>query len=132
MATNLRLRDNDKLKIVPIESSGDADKNEERSGDMALLTKDPVVVSSVTFAPVEDSYNSLVASEGGDDIGDEELKERFIDYYLNLDENGDSIVVKEGNIVAIRDENDKVLEFIVSHVDQGDENEEQSEEGVCV
>lgn len=130
MAINLRLRDGDKLKIVPIESSGDADTNEERSGDMVLLTKDPVVASSVTFSPVEDSYNSLVASEGGDDIEDEELKERFIDYYLNLDDNGDSIVVKEGNIISIRDENGKELAFIISHVGQGDDNEEGEEDEI--
>ena len=121
------LQDGDKLKIVPI-AEGAEDK-EERSGDMVLLTKSPDVASSVTFAPVEDSYNSLVASEGGDDIEDEELKERFIDYYMNLDEDGDSIVMKEGSIITMVDENNKQLDFIVSHIGECDEDEEESDEG---
>jgi transitional endoplasmic reticulum ATPase len=120
MASNLRLRDNDKLKIVPIEEG--AGEGEDRSGDMTLLNINPEVVSSVTFSPVEDSYNSLIASEGGDDIEDEELKERFIDQYLNLEEDGDSIVIKEGNLLCLTDDNGKELDFIVSHV--GDEEEE--------
>jgi hypothetical protein len=123
VAKNLRLRDDDKLKIVPVEEGAEA--TEERSGDMLLLTKQPEVLSSVTFAPVEDSYNALIASEGGDDIEDDEIQERFIDTYLNLDEDGDSIVIKEGNVIAIRDEDGKELEFIVSHVGDEEENEEE-------
>ena len=126
MASNLRLRENEKLKIVPIQEG--AEEQEERSGDMILLAKKPDVVASVTFAPVEDSYNTLVASEGGDDIEDEELKERFVDNYLNMDAGGD-IVIKEGNIVSIRDENGKTLEFIISHVG-GEEEDETAEEGM--
>jgi len=126
MASNLRLRENEKLKIVPIQEG--AEEQEERSGDMILLAKKPDVVASVTFAPVEDSYNTLVASEGGDDIEDEELKERFVDNYLNMDAGGD-IVIKEGNIVSIRDENGKTLEFIISHVG-GEEDDEMAEEGM--
>ena len=61
LATNLRLRNGDKVKIVPLEAG--MEKKEERSGDMLLLTKTPTVAISVTFAPVEDSLKSLVASE---------------------------------------------------------------------
>lgn len=128
-ANNLRLRDDDKLKVVPIIEGAEA--KEERSGDMVLLAQSPVVASSITFSPVEDSYNSLIASEGGDDIEDEELKERFIDTFLNLEEDGDSIVAKEGNIISIRDENGKELDFIVSHISgSDDEEEEEDEDGI--
>ena len=127
-ASNLRLRDGDKLKVVPIKEGAGA--KEERSGDMQLLAKTPEVVSSITFSPVEDSYNSLVASEGGDDIEDEELKERFIDNYMNLEEDGDSIVAKEGNVICMRDENGKELDFIVSHIGESDDEEEDEDEGM--
>lgn len=124
MANNLRLRDGDKVKIVPIEEGVEA--KEERSGDMILLAQSPNVVSSVTFSPVEDSYNALVASEGGDDIEDEELKERFVDNYLNMEEGADAIIMKEGNIISMVDENGKELEFIVSHIGESDEEEEEN------
>lgn len=126
MATNLRLRDGDKVKIVPIEEG--VENKEDRSGDMVLLTQNPNVVSSVTFSPVEDSYNNLVASEGGDDIEDEELKERFVDNYLNMDEGADAIIMKEGNVISMADENGKVLDFIVSHISESGDAEEEGEE----
>ncbi len=128
MASNLRLRENDKLKIVPI--SQGKEMQEERSGDMLLVSTKPTVLSSVTFSPVEDSYNNLVASEGGDDIEDEELKARFIDSYLNLD--GDSsgnVVVKQWNVLSIRDENGKTLDFIVSNVSGANTEAEEEEDG---
>lgn len=129
LATNLRIRDGDKVKVVPLASG--SEKNEERSGDMTLLTKPAEVVSSVTFSPVEDSYNSLVASEGGDDIEDEEIKERFVDYYLNLDDDDEACVTaKVGSIVTMKDENGKVLELIVTHIDDGEEREDDNEDDV--
>ena len=126
MATNLRLREGDKLKIVSIEEG--VDKKEERSGDMVLLAQNPIVALSVTFSPVEDSYNTLVASEGGDDIEDEELQERFVNNYLNVEEGADEIIMKEGSVITMVDENGKQLDFIVSHIsaDDGDEDEEES------
>jgi hypothetical protein len=123
MASNLRLRNGDRVKVVPLEAG--MEKKEERSGDMLLLTKNPGKVTSVTFAPVEDSLKSLVASEGGDEIPDEDLLERFVAPYLNKD--GDTtVLVKEGNIVGIKDANDKVLDFIISNVDveEGSEGKE--------
>jgi len=125
LATNLRLRDGDKVKVVPLDNAN-ADAKEESSGDMILLTKSPTVASSVTFAPVEDSYNNLVAAEGGDDIEDEELMERFLDNYLNIDEDGDgsSIAVKAGNVITMKDENGNVLDFIVSHISEDGIEEE--------
>lgn len=126
MATNLRLREGDKLKIVSIEEG--VEKKEERSGDMVLLAQNPIVASSVTFSPVEDSYNTFVASEGGDDIEDEELQERFVNNYLNVEEGADEIIMKEGSVITMVDENGKQLDFIVSHIsaDDGDEDEEES------
>ena len=92
---------------------------------MELLTQDAPIVSSVTYAPIEDSLNSLIASEGGDEIEDEELMDRFLTPYLNL-EDGVKVIAKEGNVLTIRDENNKSLDFMVSHVDDGEESEGMS------
>ena len=91
---------------------------------MILLTKDAEVVSSVTYSPIEDSLNNLVNSEGGDEIEDEELMERFIEPYLNLEDDGGSVVAKSGSVVTMKDENGKTLDFMISHVDDGEEREE--------
>jgi hypothetical protein len=109
------------VKIVKIGVS-DGEEKEERSGDMELLMQDAPIVSSVTYSPIEDSLNSLIASEGGDEIGDEELMDRFLTPYLNL-EDGVQVIAKEGNVLTIRDENGKSLDFMVSHVDDGEESE---------
>jgi hypothetical protein len=119
MASNLRLRNGDKVKIVPLEAA--MENKEERSGDMLLLTKIPAVVTSVTFAPVEDSLKSLVASEGGDAIPDEELLGRFVSPYLNLDEE-QTVLVKQGITIILQDANGKTLEFIINHVDAKEES----------
>ena len=122
LASNLRIRDGDKLKVVAL--GKDAADAEERSGDMVLLTKDAEVVSSVTYSPIEDSLNNLINSEGGDEIEDEELMERFIEPYLNLEDDGGSVVAKSGSVVTMKDENGKTLDFMISHVDDGEEREE--------
>lgn len=119
LATNIRVRDGDKIKIVTLGTG--AEKREERSGDMVLLSKEPEILESVTYSPVEDSLNSLVASEGGDDFEDEELMERFITPYLNIEDDSGSVVAKVGSIVTMKDDNGKSLDFIISHVDDGEE-----------
>mmetsp|Transcript_5977 Transcript_5977/g.11294 ORF Transcript_5977/g.11294 Transcript_5977/m.11294 type:complete len:922 (-) Transcript_5977:10-2775(-) len=129
LATNLRIRDGDKVKVVPLGEHA-ADK-EERSGDMILLTKEPEVVAAVTYSPVEDSLNMLVNSEGGDEIDDEELMERFVVPYLNIEDKSGAIVVKRGATVTMKDENGKILDFIVTHVDDGVEREEDDESPVA-
>lgn len=112
MAVNLRIRQDDKVKVVPLAK---ADHTEERSGDLVLLNvAKPAVVKSVTFAPIEDSLNSLQASEGGDDIAEEEIMERFVGPYTQDREN---LVMKKGNLLTLRDDNGKKLEFMVSHVE---------------
>ncbi len=122
------MRDGDKIKIVPLGTG--AESKEERSGDMILLTKEPNVVASVTYAPIEDSLKLLIASEGGDEIEDEELMERFVTPYLNLDDDAGSIVAKEGSVITMKDDNGSSLDFIVSHVDDGEETEEGRQENV--
>eukprot|EP00560_Eucampia_antarctica_P008628 CAMPEP_0197826680 /NCGR_PEP_ID=MMETSP1437-20131217/3595_1 /TAXON_ID=49252 ORGANISM="Eucampia antarctica, Strain CCMP1452" /NCGR_SAMPLE_ID=MMETSP1437 /ASSEMBLY_ACC=CAM_ASM_001096 /LENGTH=944 /DNA_ID=CAMNT_0043427213 /DNA_START=40 /DNA_END=2874 /DNA_ORIENTATION=+ len=126
-ANNLRLRDGDMLKVVPIEDG--AEEEEERSGDMIILSKQPSEAESITFSPVEDSLNSLVAAEGGDDIPDEELMERFVDSYLKLEEAG-TIVSKVDHIVLMKDDNGKTLEFIVTHMETEETATEQEEDAV--
>jgi hypothetical protein len=130
LANNLRIRDMDKVKVASLETGAEA--TEERSGDMLLLTKQPETAFSVTYSPVEDSLNSLVASEGGDDIEDEELTSRFVTPYLDTENVSRSVVAKEGHVVSMRDENGKQLDFIVTHVDEGEERDEEGKiEVIC-
>jgi len=122
---NLRVRDGDKVKVVKLGQ----DAEEERSGDMTLLTQKPPTVASVTLSPIEDSLNTLVASEGGDDIADEEIEERFIAPYLNLEEAKKSILLKVGHVITIKDDNGKTLEFMVSRMEvDGMDGEEEADE----
>ncbi len=119
LAINLRVRSTDKVKVVPLEE----DSTEENSGDMALLTTQPSVAHSVTFSPVKDSLNSLELSEGGDEIAEEELIERFVKPYLDVD---GSAVLKQGHTITLRDDNNKSLEFTVTHLDtEGDADAEE-------
>jgi len=119
LANNLRVRSTDKVKVVPLEE----DSAEESSGDMALLTTQPSVAHSVTFSPVKDSLHSLELSEGGDEIAEEELIERFVKPYLDVD---GSAVLKKGHTITLRDDNNKSLDFTVTHLDtEGDVDDEE-------
>lgn len=119
LANNLRVRSTDKVKVAPLEQ----DSDEENSGDMALLTSQPSVAHSVTFSPVKDSLHSLELSEGGDEISEEELIERFVKPYLDVD---GSAVLKQGHTIILRDGNNMSLEFTVTHFDiEGDANDEE-------
>lgn len=122
LATNLRLRTGDKVKVVPLVGETSADT--ERSGDMILMQcSTPPEVMSVTLSPVEDSLKSLEASEGGDEIAEDEINARFVAPYM--EERGG--MVKRGHLLTLGDENGKKLEFIVTDVAL--EGEEEKEEG---
>lgn len=127
MASNLRLRQDDKLKIVALEKSFEDEGDSERSGDLLLLQKQPPKIQSVTFSPVEDSLMALTALEGGDEIADSELQARFVTPYL---EGSGTSLLKHKHLIALRDENGRRLEFYVSHVDvEGVEAIEEPTEG---
>mmetsp|Transcript_17437 Transcript_17437/g.31464 ORF Transcript_17437/g.31464 Transcript_17437/m.31464 type:complete len:921 (-) Transcript_17437:60-2822(-) len=130
LAKNLRIRDGDKIKLAPL--GADAEDH-ERSGDMKLLqVSSPTTVAAATFSPIADSLISLQASEGGDDIPDQELTDRFLTPYLNLEQEEKSILVKLGHVLTLQDENGKQLEFMISNVElEGDDEsaEEEAEEG---
>jgi transitional endoplasmic reticulum ATPase len=131
LASNLRLRNGDKLKVIPLVSSSSLEE-EKRSGDMLLLEhSQPPKISSITLSPVEDSLALLEASEGGDELSDEEIMSRFITPYLNT-ESGDKSLLKKGLLLKLHDDNRKTLEFVVSHVElegqQSEEGEEMEEE----
>jgi len=128
LANNLRLRKGDKVKIVPLTEETHADEG-THSGELKLVDADSApIVTSVTFSPIDDSLASLEALEGGDSIPDEEINERFIAPYL--DESGG--VVKSGQVLLLRDENGRKLEFIVTNVmvegAESTEKKESSEE----
>jgi len=133
VATNLRVREGDAIKVVPLNGGGEKGMEEERSGDMLLLCRVPGVARSVSLAPVEDSLSKLVAAEGGDEIEEEELMERFVTPYFDLESAGEDgdIVMKEGNVIMMRDNNGKVLEFMVSSVEVGEETEDDDDEDDC-
>ena len=72
--------------------------------------------------------SSLEASEGGDEISDEEIMKRFVTPYMELEDS--MALVKKGHIVKMTDDNGKNLEFIVTHVElEGASPEEEAEEG---
>mmetsp|Transcript_22632 Transcript_22632/g.33238 ORF Transcript_22632/g.33238 Transcript_22632/m.33238 type:complete len:586 (-) Transcript_22632:1443-3200(-) len=125
IASNLRVRNGDRIKIVPI-GKGDEEKV---SGDMVLTSVSPSTAVSVTFSPIEDSLSNLESSEGGDEISDDELVERFVSPYLNLESGDGTILVKKGHVLKIVDENGKKMEFMVTHIQkEGDDEEEEIED----
>lgn len=122
LASNLRLRQDDKVKVV---SLSDADRGEARSGDLVLVdVAQPPAVQSVTFSPIDDSLAALVSAEGGDEIPEDELLERFIAPYT---ENRDTALIKQGLVLTLRDDNGKKLDFLVSHVLLAGEEEKEDE-----
>lgn len=127
MAKNLRLRNTDKLKVIPLGLQED----ESRHGDMILLKyAAPPKVASITFSPIEDSLNSLAAREGGDGLGDDEIMERFVTPYLNLEDS--TALVKKDSVVTITDDNGKKLEFMVTHVELEDASAMPDAEGTLL
>jgi hypothetical protein len=126
LAANLRLRQDDKVKIVAMHDEEDIG---ERSGDLMLLKhRKAPVVQSVTLSPLEDSLKQLEASEGGDELSEDEIMERFVRPYT---EDCDGAVVKKGHTLALRDDNNKKLEFIVTHVGLDGDSDEAEGEGEC-
>ncbi len=124
LATNLRVRDTDKVKIVPL--GREEGFSEATNGDTALLASKPSVASSVTFSPVRDSLHSLELSEGGDELSEEEISSRFVKPYLD----GEGVVVlKRGHTLILRDANGRTLEFTVTHLGVGEEEEKAEEDG---
>lgn len=116
MATNLRLRSGDKLKVIPLGSEED----QPRSGDMVLMNYDsPPKIASVTFSPILDSLNALEAREGGDELSDDEISERFLTPYLNLAES--TALVKKDAVLTINDDNGRSLDFMVTYVELEDD-----------
>ena len=128
MGNNLRVRDADKLKIVKL---GTDDTDADASGDMALLASTPSTAESVTLSPIEDSYNELVATEGGDEISDEEIMARFVAPYLDLDDEEKTVLLKKGHLLRLKDDNNRSLDFMVTNieVDGAVDDEEEAEEG---
>jgi hypothetical protein len=125
MAYNLRLRQDDKVKLVVHDTACEEESSSERSGDLRLLQKPPSPIQSVTFSPIEDSLLALTALEGGDQIDDKEIQSRFVTPYL---ESSDRAVLKKGHLLVLRDENGKRLEFYVSHISiEGDDEEKEVE-----
>ena len=131
LGNNLRLTDTDKAKVVLLTEEEDNDGEEGgtayRTGDVALLACRPAVAAAVTFSPVQDSLDSLERREGGDELSEEELRERFVTPYLNFEES-DELIVKVGHTLVLTDDNGNSLEFTVSHLDMSDDLD-ASEEG---
>jgi len=129
LATNLRVLDTDKVKIVPLNSNDNGEENESESYTLGNPPSD--IAHSVTFAPIRDSLHTLELKErGGDEFSDEEISERFVVPYLNMDEDGNdgnsNVVLREGHTLVLKDDNGVSLEFMVSHLDLvGDDSENE-------
>mmetsp|Transcript_21940 Transcript_21940/g.32057 ORF Transcript_21940/g.32057 Transcript_21940/m.32057 type:complete len:963 (+) Transcript_21940:237-3125(+) len=125
LGSNLRIRDGDKVKLVPLGVDSDDDDEVEGSvsGDMVLTTSTPVKAESVTLSPIADSLSGLEGLED-DELSEEDMLERFVTPYF---ENGG--VVKLGHVLKLVDENGKSLEFLVTHVAlEGEEEDDGAKE----
>mmetsp|Transcript_15302 Transcript_15302/g.36713 ORF Transcript_15302/g.36713 Transcript_15302/m.36713 type:complete len:915 (-) Transcript_15302:146-2890(-) len=127
LASNLRIRDTDKVKVVPLDDAMVEGEEAEHEG-YTLGAIPAAVAASVTFLPVKDSLRNLELREGGDDISDEELLGRFVTPYLDLeDDNGGDVILKEGHSLVLKDDNGASLEFTVGHVDMEGEDAEEDD-----
>jgi len=109
LANNLRLRKGDMVKIAVLTGSDEGG----HSGELLIVDAGSApTAESVTFSPVEDSMASLQSLEGGDSISDEDVNARFIAPYL--EESGG--LLKSGQILQLRDEDGRKLEFIVTNL----------------
>mmetsp|Transcript_8868 Transcript_8868/g.13792 ORF Transcript_8868/g.13792 Transcript_8868/m.13792 type:complete len:897 (+) Transcript_8868:75-2765(+) len=112
MAKNLRLRNEDKLKVIPLGS----EEEQPRSGDMVLMKyTTPPKVRSVSLSPIEDSLIALEAREGGDELSDDELMERFVTPYMSLSDS--SVPIKKNSVLILKDDSGRTLEFMVTSVE---------------
>lgn len=125
LGTNLRIRDGDKMKVVKL---GSDETDEEATGDMRLMASQPSTAESATLSPVEDSYNELVATEGGDEISDEEIMDRFVVPYLDLEDGDNTILLKKGHVLTLRDDNGRSLDFLVTNIELGGAAEEEEDD----
>mgnify|MGYP005839635991 CR=1 FL=1 len=125
LASNLRLRKDDKVKVVPLSKS--YQEEDQHSGDVVLLdAKEAPKIMSLTLSPIEDSLQALEAGEGGDEIPDEEIQQRFVAPYLE----DAGALIKKGHVLTLRDEMGKKLEFMVTGVAlEGEETKEEGKEG---
>jgi hypothetical protein len=131
LASNLRIRDDDKLRIVTLDdlaSMGEDDDDEhcDGAGSYGLGPRPTAVASSVTFHPLKDSASS------SDEAGDDELSERFVRPYLDSsasDEDGAVALLRQGHVLSLVDESGVVMEFSVGHLDVegGSDDDEKGE-----
>lgn len=126
LAKTLRLRKGDTVKVVAL--TDDSASDGAHSGELSLVDSDSApVVESVTLSPIDDSLASLEALEGGDTISDEDINERFVAPYF--EESGG--LLKSGQVLMLKDENGRKLEFLVTVMVEGaesDASEEASED----
>jgi transitional endoplasmic reticulum ATPase len=122
LASNLRLRKGDKVKV---ETLSDEISDEIRTGDMVLMKRSTAPkAASVTFSPVLDSLSALEAGEGGDELSDEEILSRFVTPYLET-----NALLKKGHVLTLRDESNKKLELVITHMEIEDEPIPEDTEG---
>lgn len=136
LAKNLRIRDMDKIKVVPIGKDLDEEES-ERSGDLVLVNSKsrPPVAASITLSPIEDSLARLQSIElDGDEMDEEEIMERFVTPYLNLEEDSGKVMFKKGNVLSIADANGVFLDFKVNDIEIENEDAEtkEDEDGKCI
>ena len=98
LATNIRVRQQDTIKLVPLAGN---DPKEKRPGELVLLQTTKVApMTSVTLNPIEDSLLQLQSAEGGDEIADSEIKSRFLDPYFAEDTHNHALL-KTNSVLAL-------------------------------
>jgi hypothetical protein len=124
LASQLRVRRADSIKIVSLQHAADND-DQVFSGDLTLLqVSAPPAVAGISLQPIEDSVRALASSEGGDELSDDDIMARFVTPYFS----GASLV-KQGQLISIRDENNKKMDFYISHVDLQQEEKQKDTKG---
>jgi hypothetical protein len=96
LAHNLKLDTGDTIKILP--SQSDDSK--------------PEPASAVGLSPTEESLNRLESLNGGDELTEDDLTERFIQPYLESG-NGN---LQVGHLLTLRDVDGKTCEFVVNSI----------------
>jgi hypothetical protein len=132
LASNLRVRDDERLRIVtldglPVDVEGG--EGGDGNGSYGLGPRPTNAASSVTFHPLRDS-----SSYDADEMSDEMLADRFVRPYLEGGEEVDGVaLLRQGHVLSIADEGGVVMEFTVGHVDvdgkDDDDNEKDGAEG---
>ena len=142
LANNLRIRNDDKVRIISVNEieENENEDQQRQNGSYGLGKRPTIVAKTVTFRPIKDTM-----SNDDDDVSNEELISRFISPYLESSSTDDVVndenesvmaIMKEGHVLSLTDDNGNVMEFTigkldVDHDENNEDDEEKDETGEC-